>query len=82
MGHQRLVMEGSARAKVNSALRVGRVLRRRDLTKLPGRIFAKSGLGYWCLFYLSWLQTCITASLLAVGCGGEEHQDTGMSATG
>lgn len=79
MGHQRLVMEGSARGKVNSALRVGRVLRRRDLTKLPGRIFAKSGL---LVSFLSWLQTCITASLLAVGCGGKEHQDTGMSATG
>ncbi|KAH7154362.1 hypothetical protein DER46DRAFT_394765 [Fusarium sp. MPI-SDFR-AT-0072] len=80
MGQQRLVIEGSARGKVNSALRLGHVLRRRDLTKLPGRIFAKSVL---LVSLLLWLQTRIGVLLLVVGYGERKKPiDTGMSATG
>lgn len=71
MGQQRLVIEGSARGKVNSALRLGHVLRRRDLTKLPGRIFAKSVL---LVSLLLWLQTRIGVLLLVVGYGEKKNQ--------
>ena len=65
------MIEGSARGKVNSALRLGHDLRRRDLTNLPGRIFAKSVL----LVSLPlWLQTRIGVLSLVIGYGEKKHQ--------